>query len=118
MRNAVFDLVKAFAEGNTAAILSQIEPNDPDGASWTAARIEKLLDNYFTEHTHIRLDPEARATKHTRITEESPRRWTYEQILVDPEELNDWSINLVIDLEKSDTEARPVLILANLIPIL
>jgi hypothetical protein len=31
--------------------------NDPDGASWTAARIEKLLDNYFTEHTRIRLDP-------------------------------------------------------------
>ncbi|MFN4999769.1 MAG: DUF3516 domain-containing protein [Akkermansiaceae bacterium] len=74
--------------------------------------------SYFTEHTRIRLDPEARATKHTRITEESPRRWTYEQILVDPEELNDWSINLVIDLEKSDTEARPVLILENLIPIL
>ncbi|MFN9655394.1 MAG: DUF3516 domain-containing protein [Dolichospermum sp.] len=40
--------------------------------------------SYFTEHTRIRLDPEARATKHTRITEESPRRWTYEQILVDP----------------------------------
>jgi superfamily II RNA helicase len=118
LRNAVFNLVKAFAEGNTAAILSQIEPNDPDGASWTAARIEKLLDDYFTEHTRIRLDPEARATKHTRITEESPRRWTYEQILVDPEDLNDWSINLLIDLEKSDSEARPILILANLIPIL
>ena len=114
LRNAVFTLVKAFAEGNTAAILAQIEPNDADDQPWTAARIEALLDDYHAGHERIRLDPEARAAKHSRISDEDPRRWTHEQILVDPEEHNDWSLHLVIDLDRSDAEARPVLILQSL----
>jgi superfamily II RNA helicase len=118
LRNAVFDLVKAFARENTAAILAQIEPNDPAGTPWTATRIEAMLDAYFADHPRIRLDPEARAAKHTRIDEASPRNWTCEQILVDPDELNDWSIKLHIDLDQCDTAATPVLILEDLAPIL
>jgi superfamily II RNA helicase len=114
LRNAVFTLVKAFAEGNTAGILAQIEPADPDGQPWTAARIEALLDGYYAEHERIRLDPEARAAKHSRLSDEHPRRWTLEQTLVDPEELNDWLLKLHIDLDRSDTESRPVLTLESL----
>ncbi len=117
LRNAVFNLVKSFAQENTAAILAQIEAADPDGNPWTRERIAVLLDDYFAGHQRIRLDPEARATKHTRISEESPRRWTCEQILVDPEELNDWSLKLAIDLDRSDAEARPVLIMESLAPV-
>ncbi|WP_367874634.1 DEAD/DEAH box helicase [Luteolibacter sp. Populi] len=109
LRNAVFTLVKAFAEGNTAAILAQIEPADSEGQPWTAARIGELLDGYFSDHERIRLDPEARATKHSRMNDEAPRLWTVEQILVDPEELNDWSLQLAVDLDRSDAEDRPVL---------
>lgn len=117
LRNAVFTLLKAFAEGNTAAILAQIEPADPDGQPWNAARIESLLDGYYAEHERIRLDPEARATKHSRTSESQARRWTVEQTLVDPEELNDWFLKLAVDLDRSDAEARPVLILESLAPI-
>ena len=117
LRNAVFTLVKAFAEGNTAGILAQIEPADPDGQPWTAARIEALLDGYYAEHQRIRLDPEARAAKHSRISDEQPRRWTVEQTLVDPDELNDWFLKLAIDLDRSDAEARPVLTLESLAPL-
>ena len=117
LRNAVFTLVKAFAEGNTAAILAQIEPADPEGQPWTAARIEALLDAYYAEHQRIRLDPEARAAKHSRLSDEQARRWTVEQTLVDPEELNDWFLKLAIDLDRSDAEARPVLTLESLAPL-
>jgi superfamily II RNA helicase len=118
LRNAVFTLVKAFAQENTAAILAQIEPTDPDGKPWTRERLAGLLDSYFAGHPRIRLDPEARAAKHSRISEASPRRWTCEQTLVDPEELNDWSLNLVIDLDRSDAEGRPVLVLEGLAPVI
>jgi superfamily II RNA helicase len=117
LRNAVFTLVKAFAEGNTAAILARIEPADPEGQPWTAARIECLLDGYYAEHERIRLDPEARAAKHSRLSDEHPRRWTVEQTLVDPEELNDWFLKLAIDLDRSDAESRPVLTLESLAPL-
>jgi hypothetical protein len=117
LRNAVFTLVKAFAEGNTPTILTQIEPADPEGQPWNTVRIDGLLDGYYAEHERIRLDPEARAAKHSHISDEQPRRWTFEQILVDPEELNDWSLRLSIDLDRSDVEERPVLVLENLAPI-
>ena len=114
LRNAVFTLVKGFAQGNVAAILAEIEPADPEGQAWSAARIEGLLDGYFAEHERIRLDPEARAGKHSRIDDENPRRWLVEQILVDPEEHNDWSLRIEVDLDRSDAEERPVLVLAGL----
>ena len=35
-----------------------------------------------------------------------------EQILVDPDEHNDWSLRVAVDLDRSDAEERPVLVLA------
>jgi hypothetical protein len=48
----------------------------------------------------------------------TPRLWRYEQILVDPEELNDWSLDLQINLDRSDAESKPILHLTNLAPII
>jgi superfamily II RNA helicase len=111
LRNAVFDLVKALARDDTAAVLAQVEPADPEGIPWTRQRLDALLDGYFSGHQRIRLDPEARAVKHTLISEENPRRWVCEQILVDPEEFNDWSLRLVVDLDRCDEAAGVVLML-------
>ena len=114
VRNAVFTLVKAFAQETVAEILAQVEPADAGGAAWNAGRIEGLLDAYFADHGRIRLDPEARAAKHSRIDDGEPRRWVVEQILVDPDEHNDWSLRVVVDLDRSDAEERPVLVLSGL----
>ncbi len=117
LRHAVLAIVKAMAEGNTANILAQIEPADSDGTPWTRQRIDGLLDGYFAKHQRIRLDPEARAAKHTRISEDSPRRWICEQTLVDPDEWNDWAFKLTIDLDRCDAAAGIVLVLDDLAPI-
>ena len=76
-----------------------------------------MSGRYFAERGNIRLDPEARAAKHTRITETAPRQWLCEQTLVDSEEFNDWALKLVIDLDRSDAEARPVMVLDGLFSI-
>ncbi len=76
-----------------------------------------MLDSYFETHQRIRLDPEARAAKHTRISEKGPRCWLVEQTLVDPEELNDWSLKLCVDLDQCDAAAVVVLTLEDLAPI-
>jgi len=117
LRIAVLTLVKAFAQGNIEAIIALIEPADSDGARWTRERLIGVLDRYFAERGNIRLDPEARAAKHTRIAESGPRQWLCEQTLVDFEEFNDWSLRLVIDLDRSDAEVRPVMVLEGLMPI-
>lgn len=111
LRNAVFDLVKALSRGDSATALSLIESADSDGLAWNRPRLEQMLDGYFADHERIRLDPEARAAKHTRITQDDPRRWICEQILVDPEEFNDWSLKITLDLDRCDTAGAVVLIL-------
>jgi hypothetical protein len=117
LRNAVFTLLKAFAEENAAAILSLVEPKDAAGSPWTTARIEGLLDDYFADHARIRLDPEARAAKHLRIDDSETRKWLVEQVIVDADELNDWSLKAIVDLDRSDEEHQPVLVLEGLRPI-
>jgi len=117
LRIAVLTFVKALAQGNTEAISALIESGDPDGVRWTRERLAGMADCYLNERGNICLDPEARAAKHTRITETGPRQWLCEQTLVDSDEFNDWALRLVIDLDRSDAEARPVLVLEGLLPV-
>jgi superfamily II RNA helicase len=117
VRNAVFGVVKALSQDDVAKVLEQIEPEDPAALPWTRPRIDAVLDAYFAGHRRIRLDPEARAAKHTRIAEESPRRWTCGQIVVDPEELNDWSLEFSIDLDRCDAAGAVVLVLVDFAPV-
>ncbi len=109
LRNSVFAVVKACSRDDVAAVLAMIEPEDGDGKAWTRERIDGLLGGYFAGHQRIRLDPEARAAKHTRISEDNQRRWIVEQTLVDPEELNDWSLVIVIDLDRCDAAGGVVI---------
>jgi hypothetical protein len=114
LRNAVFDLVKALSREDSAAVLGLIEPADTEGVSWSRPRIDGLLDGYFTGHERIRLDPEARAAKHTRISEEEPRKWIVEQALVDPDELNDWMLRIEVDLDRCDAEHSIVMTMGSM----
>jgi hypothetical protein len=117
VRNAVFSLVKALAQGDSGAALAAIEAADGDGAAWSRNRLDDRLDAYFSNHQRIRLDPEARAAKHTRISEPGPRHWAVEQTLVDPEEWNDWSLKLSVDLARCDADGAVTLTLESLAPI-
>jgi hypothetical protein len=117
VRNAVFGVVKALSQEDAAKVLEQIEPEDAGGLPWTRQRVDALLDAYFAQHGRIRLDPEARAAKHTRISGENPRRWICEQIVVDPEDLNDWSLKFAIDLDRCDAAGAVVLVLEDFAPV-
>ncbi len=62
------------------------------------------------DHGLIRMDPEARNTKQFRVDEIPGRRaWRVEQVLVDTEEMNDWSAVFMVDLDRCDQEMRVVL---------
>ncbi len=113
VRNAVFDRVRAVARGNwEEALAGLVSPDDVDGEAWTPERLERLFAPYFAEHERIRLDPEARNTKNTFIREE-PRRWVVQQILVDTQDLNDWSVVFEVDLsEARDRGEVPLRLLA------
>ncbi len=121
VRNAVFAAVKALAHGNHEALMETIEAQDSGGVPWTRERVQDLTSSYFENHARIRLDPEARSHKHTRIAENpdaKTRRWTCEQTLVDPDEHNDWVLVFTVDADACDARSKPVLVLESLLPLI
>ena len=91
---------------------------DPDTTSWTADRLRELHESYRKEHESIRLDPEARNLRHTYITpSDNGKTWNLVQVLVDPDENNDWSVEFEVDIAKSRADGKPVLYVRRIGPI-
>jgi hypothetical protein len=75
---------------------------------------QTVPDHAITEHLHeagFFLELNAR---HTHISEDG---LTIHQTLIDPDDLNDWSVHLTLDLEKSNKARTPVLHLESIAPI-
>ena len=71
--------------------------------------VQKLSETfklYLEDHRSLRLDTTARQTRYTTI-KRSITTWDVEAILVDPEELNDWSIKFTVDLAMSRMSNSP-----------
>lgn len=86
--------------------------------AWTADRLKQAMQAYLTDHQGLRLDPEARNIRHTYITPAPDGlTWRVEQMLVDPEEHNDWVAVFEVDLAASRAAAQPVLHLQHLGPL-
>ena len=106
VRNSVFAVVRALAQRDYKKLAQLCD--GPEGEI-DAAAIEERMDIYFAQHQSIRLDPRARGTRLTQIDKTSPTQWIVSQTLCDPEDHNDWVLELRVDLSRSNSEARPVL---------
>jgi superfamily II DNA/RNA helicase len=93
-------------------------PIDSENQPWTAARLQQILEAYQVEHEFIRLDPEARNSRHTYVTpSEDKRSWKVQQMLVDSEEHNDWVAEFEVDLAESRKVGEPSLRLRRISPL-
>lgn len=82
---------------------------------WTASRLREVIEAYHVGHQRICLDPEARNLRHTYVTpSEDKRSWRVQQMLVDPDQMNDWVAEFEIDLARSREAAEPVMRLSKL----
>ena len=113
VRTRIFVFVRALASGDCDAALLAVPASAGAGGeedAWTAERLRAALDEYLEEHERIRLDPTARNVRHTYVILSEDRRiWRVQQMVVDPEEINDWSIDFEVDLIRSRQSAEPVL---------
>lgn len=84
---------------------------DCEGVPWTGTRLQEVLDAYHEAgHEHLCLDPNARNLRHTYvIPSEDKRTWRVQQMLVDPDEHNDWVAEFDVDLARSRDANEPVL---------
>jgi len=85
-------------------------PKDADGQPWTAERLRTAMEAYELEHERICLDPNARNARHTYVTpSDDQKSWRVQQMLVDPEEDNDWLAEFEVDLAQSRALGEPFL---------
>jgi len=111
IRNRIFTFLRGLVIGDYEQALTTLSsPNQPDGEPWTAERLRQAHEAYHTDHEYICLDPNARNLRHTYVVpSEDKRTWRVQQMLVDPEELNDWVADFEIDLAESRKAGEPAI---------
>jgi superfamily II RNA helicase len=82
---------------------------------WHWLALEKAFDPYWDDHAALRLDPAARAAGNTLIEDEPDRGGLrIEQILVDTDEKNDWTLVFHLNLDECRKSGEPRLHLRSL----
>ena len=111
IRTRAFSFLRAWSIGNDEAALDTLDsPLDADGQPWTAERLKAAREAHRVEHAGLRLDPEARNLRHTHLEPtDDGTTWRVQQMLVDTEGLNDWVLELEVDLAASREVGEPVL---------
>jgi hypothetical protein len=116
VRNRIFTFLRGLAIGEFEQALAALSsPEQPEGEAWTAARLREVMEEYHAGHEYICLDPNARNTRHTYVVpSEDKKFWRVQQMLLDPEEENDWVAEFAVDLAKSRQANEPELRLRRL----
>ncbi len=101
LRNELFRLIRAlsrrdFSEAESVARLK-------------AAELERALGPFFEAHGALRTDPDARSPALLTL-ETGETRWDFAQVLLDPEDDNDWVIVGWVDISASREAGRPVIV--------
>ena len=119
IRTRVFTLLRGLVEGDYEEALGALSaPDQPEGEPWTPERLRTATDLFHTSHQFLRLDPEARNLRHTHVTpSEDKRNWVVQQMLLDPEEENDWVAEFEVDLAQSRATGGPWLRLRRIGPL-
>jgi superfamily II RNA helicase len=109
IRNQIFSFLRGLVNADFEQAMTCLSsPQDSEGAPWTPDRLEQLLDDYYAGHEHICLDPNARNLRHTYVVpSEDKRSWCVQQMLVDPEDHNDWVAEFEVDLVQSRAANEP-----------
>ncbi len=116
IRVRIFTFLRALADGDFEQALTTLTSLDqPEGEPWTNGRLQIASEAFHAGHKYICLDPNARNLRHTYVTpSEDKRHWRVQQILIDPDELNDWVAEFDVDLNDSQAKSEPVLRLAKM----
>jgi hypothetical protein len=116
IRNRIFSFLRGLVNEDYEQALGQLSSSqDAQGQSWSPERLQQALDAYYAEHERICLDPEARNLRHTYVTQSEDKRcWRVQQMLVDPEQSNDWVVEFEVDLAASRFAGEPFLRLLRL----
>jgi hypothetical protein len=112
----VFAFLREWSIGRDEAALAALDSAvDADGQPWTAERLGAAREAHSVEHGGLRLDPEARNIRHTHAEPSGAGgSWRVQQMLIDTNDVNDWVMELDVNLAASRAAGEPVVQLLRL----
>lgn len=114
IRTRIFSFLRGLVIEDYETALANVT----SAGDWTPDKLKQTLETYYADHERICLDPNARNARHTHVLpSEDKKTWRVQQILVDPEDHNDWMAEFEVDLEESKKSGEPVLKLRGLGPV-
>ena len=111
IRNRIFVFLRGLVIADYEVAMANLNsPSDADGQPWTAERLRAAMESYEQEYERLCLDPNARNVRHTFVVpSEDKKSWRVQQMLVDPDEANDWVAEFEVDLAQSRALGEPFL---------
>lgn len=110
IRGEIFRVLQALASRDYTRAAVLLREGSEISRAWTAEKLSSMLAPFHEARERLRLDPEARNGRHTHVREaEDQKSLVISQVLVDPDEYNDWEITFRVNLDSAREEGRPIL---------
>jgi len=109
IRAELHKLVGALARRDFAAAARLCAPVVGEGEPWTAERLTEAMAPFWAEHAALLTTPDARRPDRTRIDEVDSGRYRAQQVLVDGEGDEDWSLDCIVDLTRPRSDGGPLI---------
>ena len=110
IRNLMFGILRAIEYGDWDTIADLAEPGELELAP---LELQRRIKPFFEEHGHLQLDANARNPKNLTVVV-GPDHWTVTQAMLAADEVSEYSLRGRIDLSRSRSERRPILLLDHL----
>jgi superfamily II RNA helicase len=119
IRTRVFAFIRAWSVGDDETALGTlIATADEEGVPWAVDRLKAAREAHRVERKGVRLDPEARNVRHTYVKPaEDGASWRVQQMIIDTEGVNDWMVEVEVDLAASRVAGEPGIRLVRLGPL-
>jgi len=115
IRAELHKLVGALARRDFAAAARlcapsvQVGEGDGEGGPWTAERLTEAMAPFWTEHATLLTTPDARRPDRTRIDQVETGKYRAQQVLVDGDGDEDWSLDCLVDLTRPRSDGGPLI---------
>ena len=108
IRAELHKLVGALARKDFVAAARLCAPSVGEGEPWTAERLTEAMAPFWADHATLLTTPDARRPDRTRIDDLAPGRFRAQQVLVDGEGDEDWSLDCIVDLTRPRSDGGPL----------
>ncbi|MFT5682788.1 MAG: hypothetical protein ACI8RZ_003712, partial [Myxococcota bacterium] len=105
IRAEMHAMVRALSREEYDEAVASVQPG------WTSSEIETAIAPYHEEYGPVIFDALARLAHNTIVKPNGPHQWRVQQVLLDVEEDNGWSINGIIDLREDTNPEGPLILL-------